>query len=415
MFENFKLLNKLLIMILLPSLLIVSSLALVSGYISYTNSVSVLSNEVDFAQNQSAKSFAQQIETYMMKISEIPEIQAKSSTLLAVSNGTLPYSWIQDSWSKILLNTPEILDLWFENGHFYQDMTFIKQNNKVVNVSTNSAADAAYNYFDQDFFTLPYQSQKFQVIAPYFDIELNYLMVSAASPVFYPNGTIAGVIGTDVTINNLVDLVNSITVGKNGYAFLIANDGTIIAHPDPKYAFTMNNSHKILDWANNINSASLKSIGQQMMVGESGIGSFDNFNVYYQNISLTGWSIGLVYPTNETPQSFQFMLTTTFILAVLGLIIIGVVIYGSSKSISRPLSKLTKVSQQITDNDFRTEDFGITDRKDEIGNVYKSFFEMAKNLQSRMKRIVEISSIIAISSQEMASSSEEVNASSEEI
>ncbi|WP_282412827.1 methyl-accepting chemotaxis protein [Pseudomonas sp. PS01299] len=66
---------------------------------------------------------------------------------------------------------------------------------------------------------------------PYFDASTHQLMVTIATPV-NPGNQSRGVVGGDLTLDNLAKMVSSLELGGIGYAFLVSADGTILAHPD---------------------------------------------------------------------------------------------------------------------------------------------------------------------------------------
>ena len=66
---------------------------------------------------------------------------------------------------------------------------------------------------------------------PYVDANTNALIVTLAAPV--PG---KGVVGGDLSLKALVETINALDFNGTGYAFLVSEDGTILAHPDSKLA-----------------------------------------------------------------------------------------------------------------------------------------------------------------------------------
>lgn len=63
------------------------------------------------------------------------------------------------------------------------------------------------------------------------DANTNALIVTLAAPV--PG---KGVVGGDLSLKALVETINALDFNGTGYAFLVSEDGTILAHPDSKLA-----------------------------------------------------------------------------------------------------------------------------------------------------------------------------------
>lgn len=62
---------------------------------------------------------------------------------------------------------------------------------------------------------------------PYVDAATSELIITIATP-----AKAAGVVGGDLSLNTLVEIINSLDFAGMGYAFLISADGKILVHPD---------------------------------------------------------------------------------------------------------------------------------------------------------------------------------------
>ncbi|MGO3769578.1 MAG: methyl-accepting chemotaxis protein, partial [Vreelandella alkaliphila] len=69
------------------------------------------------------------------------------------------------------------------------------------------------------------------ITTPYVDAQTGGLIVTFARP-FYRNGQLAAVIGADITIEDVIDIVASIAPTPSSFGFLTTEDGTLVAHPD---------------------------------------------------------------------------------------------------------------------------------------------------------------------------------------
>lgn len=69
------------------------------------------------------------------------------------------------------------------------------------------------------------------VTAPYVDAQTGGLIITFARP-FYRNGELMAVIGADITIADVIDIVGNISPTPSSFAFLTTQDGTLVAHPD---------------------------------------------------------------------------------------------------------------------------------------------------------------------------------------
>ncbi|HEX3504227.1 MAG TPA: cache domain-containing protein [Xanthobacteraceae bacterium] len=107
-------------------------------------------------------------------------------------------------------------------------------------------------------------------------------------------GDVAGVLAADVNVRYIWDVVQDIHVGKSGYAYVVSNDGILIAHPDLHLVL----QHKDL--------SDLPQITQlrDPDSGESGTGEYPGLSgaralVAYQRIPSLGWTVLVERPLME--------------------------------------------------------------------------------------------------------------------
>lgn len=133
------------------------------------------------------------------------------------------------------------------------------------------------------------------------------------------------------------------------------------------------------------------------------------------------WVLGITIDKNEVlaPVNHIQNQQNESIMLIIGLItFITIIVIGFSifisRSFSKPIVQLAKVSESIANGDL-TINIEKTKKEDEIGDLEKSFVTMVDFLKPAIDSISGIAKTLAGSAQEMASSSEEVNASSEEL
>ncbi|GGF51381.1 methyl-accepting chemotaxis protein [Terasakiella brassicae] len=76
-------------------------------------------------------------------------------------------------------------------------------------------------------------AQKATLTEPYVDASSGSLIVTTAYPI-EKDGKTLGVVGGDIDITDLGDLIRSVDLGGMGYAFLANDKGTVLIHPDVK-------------------------------------------------------------------------------------------------------------------------------------------------------------------------------------
>ncbi|MFW9997759.1 MAG: cache domain-containing protein, partial [Candidatus Odinarchaeota archaeon] len=68
--------------------------------------------------------------------------------------------------------------------------------------------------------------------APYFDPIDGVLLITIGRAIYYPNGTAIGIIAGDLSIESVKDKILDVVILESGYAALIQEDGTVVAHQD---------------------------------------------------------------------------------------------------------------------------------------------------------------------------------------
>ncbi|MCQ1538102.1 SpoIIE family protein phosphatase [Methanocalculus taiwanensis] len=239
---------------------------------------------------------------------------------------------------------------------------------------------------------------------PYVDAGKTGLTVTCSYQI--PDPTKEWVIGADVTIETINQMILDTSFGGDGYGMLIGSDGHIITRPgltaeDQLWdeSFTTEN---LLEAPNR----EIKYVAQKMVRGETGISriSLDRKDVFvaYAPVKTTGWSIAIVMPvetviepavltgeklshqTAVTADQIDQQITQSMHLFIVTmLILIGGAIAGSalfSQVITRPLKRLSEGADAIGRGDlaFRVH----TGTEDEFGELAGNFNKMAEDLSA---------------------------------
>ncbi|WP_300670120.1 methyl-accepting chemotaxis protein [Desulfoluna sp.] len=104
--------------------------------------------------------------------------------------------------------------------------------------SMPSKKSAGYDPRTRSWYRQATSAGKLAITPAYFSSGTGLTVVGLVAPVMAAPGTQAGVVGVDVSLARLTDMVQGIKIGKRGYAVLVQGDGTILANPhDPKMNF----------------------------------------------------------------------------------------------------------------------------------------------------------------------------------
>jgi methyl-accepting chemotaxis protein len=155
-----------------------------------------------------------------------------------------------EQWKKTFLDinkqvlkcNPHIYSLWsaWENKRFIPNYTKNFGRFAIVTWHENNEIKWQYSELSSEGDHPTYANFKQRGIEsiwePYTDVATSgkveaKLMVTFAAPI-YSESSFAGIVGTDVALDKLQDIVSGIKPFENSYAFIVSNTGIIAGHPD---------------------------------------------------------------------------------------------------------------------------------------------------------------------------------------
>ena len=238
--------------------------------------------------------------------------------------------------------------------------------------------------------------------------ETKSIVISASSTIKDTVGNIIGVMGMDISLDKLSKIISDAKIGDTGYVFLYSKDGTVLAHPNPKFNFknihllnhkvydnleyNMKNYNKLLTE----NNAKFETVldGQSVLV-----------NVY--SSPYTGWKMAAVVPKSELMglvNKTQFFI----IIVTLGVLIITIFLTAiMTKRITKPITELTDLMRQAENGDFAVRATSIH-TKDEFSELATGFNVMIKKISSNYE---ELSAVY----EELTATEEELRAQFDEL
>lgn len=258
---------------------------------------------------------------------------------------------------------------------------------------TNLGSDD-YEYFYMDWFQLARELHRPVWTEPYFDEGGGHELMATYSVPFYSNrgglGEFQGVVTADVSLKWIQKLVSKISVYDSGYVFMLSRYGTYIANPDPD--LVMNET--IFTNAETLEKPELREIGRKMVAGESGFealkalpGVGDCF-IYYMPLPGENWSIGIVFPKAEMFAGVTRLNHVMIGMGIIGVVALALFIIYLSRSITKPLRKLTSSANEIASGNLEVVLPQILTR-DEVGDLATSFKTMKDSLKKHIETLTE--------------------------
>ncbi len=209
--------------------------------------------------------------------------------------------------------------------------------------------------------------------------------VTVASPVFI-NGNIMGVIGMDINMQHLNEVLSAITVGKNGYITLYDSNSQIIYHPDSS---VINTNAADAEYSSNILDPLLSKTDQSSTLytrrGTSYYGSI-------LNIDDSGYTVLGIMPQEE----FVSHTSTMIWILVTGVsscaILLAIICILIALSITKPLKRLNHAVDKLASGELDVE--VQVNSHDEVGDVARGVEKIVERLKVYILYIDEISNVL---------------------
>ena len=181
-------------------------------------------------------------------------------------------------------------------GHNFSAYT-VRQGDRIV-----TEIEGEYDYYSKDWYRNPRTEGKAVWVDPYDDFnEAGTLfssekIASYSMPLYDADSTFIGVISTDLSLPMLSKAITEELPCEGAYYMMTGKSGNFLIYPDKDRLVY----HTIFDGVNSRLQSDIIALGNEMVNGHKGNMSvnFDGeqYLVFYQPITLTGWSIALVCP-----------------------------------------------------------------------------------------------------------------------
>lgn len=219
----------------------------------------------------------------------------------------------------------------------------------------------------------------------YKNINTDNAIVTIASPIFVDN-QIKGIVGMDINIQNLIQILSKISIGKSGYITLYDSENRILYHPDNSlidtYAEDANYSENMLTAITN------KENSNAMAYTRSGT----NYYGSTTNIDLIGYTILGVMPEAEFTAPINNIVNILVVGVVACGILLTVICVFIALSITKPLKRLNNTVGILADGNLDV--IVDMDGRDEVSEVGENVKRIVERLKEYILYINEISDIL---------------------
>jgi two-component system sensor histidine kinase/response regulator len=260
-----------------------------------------------------------------------------------------------------------------------------KQGNQLRKVDTGQVYD--YTEPQWQWYSEAVRTGQARWSQPYFDKGAgNALMVTFSAP-FRRNGQIRGVATVDVALESLEEQID-IEGLQEAQFFVLDHQGQVIFHGDQTYI-----GQSVFEVAQAQNRSDLKELGAAMVAGQTGHRWMQDWSssrrqwIFYAPISQAQWSLAirldeaefLAFVHQETRFGLLILVTSFGLISIVTWLVTGYMV--------QPIQKLDSAARKIAAGDLDISGGVDTTGKDEIGNLGRTFVDMAGQLQANFSEL----------------------------
>ncbi len=244
-------------------------------------------------------------------------------------------------------------------------------------------------------------SRQQRISSPFKSDFSNKYIILIATPILAGN-EVLGIVAATLNMTDFSYLLADLVDNDGSLAFLVDNQGNVIAHPDPLYAGLANiKSDQI---------PGIKTQADTIMGEPTGYVSYEGEHgteyAYFRRLADTdGWV--LIYTASAAAFNAPLAQTRIWLIFsnLLAVALVAGVIYLVTEAITRPLRQMVTVMKDIATGDL-TQRVDVVSG-DEVGQAARYSNLMADGLANIIQQLKGLANIIVTSGQQIAASIEE--------
>jgi len=237
-----------------------------------------------------------------------------------------------------------------------------------------------YDYFKWEWYRAPKAAGKARWSEPYFDEGGGNTIMTTYSVPFWRGKEFWGIATIDIAIAQLVKRMETLAVGKTGYAFVVSRQGRFLAYPDESKIMR----GKIQE----VNA----ELGRRMVAGEDGflrttepVGGRDAW-VTFVPVQSGEFSLAMAFPQSELVAEALGLQLELLVLGIIGLSMMFLTIVFIARSVTRPIANLAHAAQLVAAGEL-DQKLDTNTPINEVRDLTRAFNKMTRDLRMRMEEL----------------------------
>lgn len=193
-------------------------------------------------------------------------------------------------------------------------------------------------------------SETVYISDPYVDEQSGGICITLAKAT-YRDGEVAGVVGMDMYMDNLVSLIEE-SYAANSYVFLTTADGTILVHPNEEYSLNVESTPTVQD----VNSGRYRHFVKGDMTTRLFLDYKGGLKFGIGDTSeVTGWKVISVKPLYSLVLFFALIVCVNLVIYFVTIAVTKKNVDGKISVLFRPLESISSKMTKVAEGDLSVE------------------------------------------------------------
>ncbi|MDX1368042.1 methyl-accepting chemotaxis protein [Pseudomonas sp.] len=208
---------------------------------------------------------------------------------------------------------------------------------------------------------------------PYVDAATGELIITIATP-----AKPAGVVGGDLSLKTLVDIINSLDFDGLGYAFLVSADGKILVHPD---------KNLVMKSLGDVFPGNTPRIGGELSQAETNGQTRILTFAPVQGLPSVNWYIGLSIDKAKAYAPLRDFRASALVATLIAVVLIILLLSMLIRLLLQPLAVMSKTMQDIAQGDGDLTQRLAIQSNDEFGTLGKAFNQFVERIHGSIREV----------------------------
>jgi methyl-accepting chemotaxis protein len=272
------------------------------------------------------------------------------------------------------------------------------------------------NISDRDYFKRIVQGEAARVVSDAVISKADGLPVLVLAAPYPGAGAVEGVVAAAISVEYFCQYVSGVTMGKNGYGYMIDRNATVIAHKNRDYVMKLNFLDSAKDGWKGLDAAGKAALAADSASAEYRRPDGASITMFAQAVpGVPEWRMGITVPTAELGEPAARLIQA--LLLVFGAALVASILASVllARSITRPVKAVTGVVELLSRGELR-EDAAVSAelsrasrRSDEIGAAVKAARSTMRSLEGIVGQIADAAGQVATGASEIAATAETVS------